>query len=71
MGGEKKTQKPKQKSATGKMKGKDVFVDVELDFMEAINGTQKHIAYNKTNQCGTCHGTKMRPGTEEEVCGEC
>jgi molecular chaperone DnaJ len=39
--------------------------------MEAIQGTQKHITYARTNKCGTCNGTKMKPGTSEVECGIC
>lgn len=39
--------------------------------MEAINGTQKTIQYARINKCGTCNGSKMKPGTSELQCGIC
>jgi molecular chaperone DnaJ len=53
------------------MRGKDISISIEVDFMEAINGTQKTITYAKTNKCGTCKGSRMRPGTSEVKCGSC
>lgn len=53
------------------MKGKDITVNVEIDLMEAIQGTSKPISYARTNACATCNGTRMKPGTTEFQCGEC
>lgn len=69
-------QKQKKTSKTssddvGKMKGKDITVNLEIDLMEAIHGTNKAITYARTNVCGTCSGTRMKPGTTEFQCGEC
>ena len=44
---------------------------LEIDFLEAIHGTQKTIEYARTNKCGTCNGSKMKPGTSEAQCGLC
>ncbi len=38
----------------GKTKGKDVVVTIEIEFMDAINGTTKNVTYAKTSKCGTC-----------------
>lgn len=31
--------------------------------MEAINGAQKTITFARTDICGTCKGSKSKPGT--------
>lgn len=49
----------------------NIQVNIEIDFMEAINGCQKPITYARINKCGTCNGTKMKPGTTEAQCGIC
>lgn len=46
-------------------------MNIDIDFMEAINGSNKTIQYARTNQCGTCNGTKMKPGTKKTDCGTC
>jgi molecular chaperone DnaJ len=46
-------------------------VNLEIEFMEAINGTSKPIQYPRINKCGTCNGSKMKPGTSELECGLC
>lgn len=44
---------------------------LEIDFMDAVNGTSRQVSYARTNKCGTCNGTKMKPGTSEMECGIC
>lgn len=46
-------------------------MNLEIDFMEAITGTQKTITYARTNKCSTCNGTRMKPGTTEQKCHVC
>lgn len=53
------------------MKGKDIIVVIEIDFMEAINGAQKAVQFGRTDICVTCKGTKSKPGTGESKCGAC
>lgn len=53
------------------MKGRDVVVNVEVDFMEAVNGTTKSVAYQKIDNCNRCNGTGAQPGTGETNCGTC
>lgn len=59
---------PRQSQA---VKGKDVVLNVEVDFMEAVNGTQKSISYSKIDNCSRCNGTGAQPGTGETNCGTC
>lgn len=53
------------------MKGKDITLNLEVDFMEAVNGCSKTIQYAKTDSCGTCKGSRAKPGTGETTCGAC
>jgi molecular chaperone DnaJ len=39
--------------------------------MEAIEGTQKSVSFNRTDVCGTCKGSRSKPGTSESKCGGC
>jgi molecular chaperone DnaJ len=44
---------------------------MEIDFMEAINGAAKNISFSRIDVCGTCKGTKAKPGTSPSNCGSC
>jgi len=44
---------------------------VEIDFMDAISGTQKTVSFGRTDLCGTCKGSKSKPGTGQSKCGAC
>ena len=71
MGDKKKNQNESQGGQQGRMRGKDIYAQMEIDFLEAVNGTQKSMTYAKVNKCETCQGTKMKPGTQEIDCVEC
>lgn len=47
-------------------KGEDVYVDVEVTFNEAYNGTTKNIKYKKKVTCHHCNGTGSDDGKEEK-----
>jgi molecular chaperone DnaJ len=53
------------------MKGKDIHVSIDIDFMEAINGSTKTIQYARTNKCSTCDGSRMKPGSSKKDCHVC
>ena len=46
-------------------------MNMEIDFMEAVNGVSKTISFGRTDVCGTCKGSKSKPGTSPSVCGGC
>jgi molecular chaperone DnaJ len=52
-------------------KGRDVIVTVEISFMESINGCHKSVAFERVSVCGTCNGTKCRPGSSPTQCSTC
>lgn len=52
-------------------KGPDVLVNLEIDFMEAINGVQKEISYRIKDACSSCKGSKCKPGTSATKCSTC
>ena len=47
------------------------MMNMEIDFMEAVNGISKQISFGRTDVCGTCKGSKSKPGTSPAVCGGC
>jgi molecular chaperone DnaJ len=52
-------------------RGRDISIDVELPFAEAIFGTERKILLNKSSVCGECKGNGARPGTEMILCAVC
>ena len=52
-------------------KGKDIIVNLELSFLESIEGSQKTLSFERTSICGTCSGSKCKPGTSPTKCGAC
>ena len=55
----------------GIVKGKDVEIDMDLDFEEAFNGVDKTIEYPCNVLCKTCNATGIKPGAKEIKCEEC
>lgn len=44
-------------------KGQDVVMNIEIDFMDAVNGSTKTVSFGRTDVCETCKGSKSKPGT--------
>lgn len=52
-------------------KGADVVINIELSFMDAINGISREISYRVQDVCGTCNGNKCKPGSSPCKCPTC
>jgi len=52
-------------------KGSDIETIIEIDFREAVFGTEKEINLTKNNQCGHCDGHGVEPGAKVETCKPC
>jgi molecular chaperone DnaJ len=52
-------------------RGNDIQVDVQIDFSEAVFGTEKEIRLTKNNACDVCTGTGVEPGSPMETCATC
>lgn len=52
-------------------KGRDISVDLEIDFKDAVFGTEETISLNKTSACDRCHGNGGEPGSGTEKCTTC
>jgi molecular chaperone DnaJ len=61
-------QGPKQEK---NKKGRDVIVNLEISFMEAIQGCQKQVVFDRVSVCSTCNGTKCKPGSSPSTCSTC
>lgn len=56
---------------SGPRRGRDVNVNIQLKFEEAIFGCKKEISVPIMDECETCHGTGAKPGTHAESCSKC
>lgn len=52
-------------------RGRDISVDIELDFKESIFGTEKKIYLSKTSICDNCKGSGGEVGTNFVTCPTC
>jgi molecular chaperone DnaJ len=52
-------------------RGRDVSIDMELSFAEAIFGVNRKVLLTKTSVCSTCGGSGAKPGTDFTTCSTC
>lgn len=52
-------------------RGRDISIDLEISFKEAVFGTSRNVLIAKVSTCSLCHGTGAKPGTELESCTTC
>ena len=52
-------------------RGRDVSVDINLDFKESIFGVTRKLLITKNNTCDTCEGSGAKKGTELDTCSTC
>lgn len=64
---EQNTQSSKKKEKIGK----DISIDCSISFKDSVLGCQKPVIFERTSVCGTCHGTKAKPGTGLTKCTTC
>jgi molecular chaperone DnaJ len=51
--------------------GADVAVAVDIDLLEAAQGTTVEVSYDVVERCEHCHGNGAEPGTPIETCDRC
>ncbi len=52
-------------------RGRDISMDLEIPFAEAIFGTERKVLITKTMACKECRGTGGKPGTKMKKCDTC
>jgi molecular chaperone DnaJ len=52
-------------------RGNDLRYRVSISFEEAALGCEKEISISRTEVCGTCHGTRAKPGSQPKRCPAC
>jgi molecular chaperone DnaJ len=60
-----------QQSGARTNRGRDIETSVEINFEEAIFGTEVHLELNIEDNCEHCKGTTVEPGYSVETCSEC
>ncbi len=55
----------------GARRGRDISIDLEISFKEAMFGTTRTVLIAKNAQCDTCHGSGATPGSELITCTLC
>ncbi|HEY0735363.1 MAG TPA: molecular chaperone DnaJ [Herpetosiphonaceae bacterium] len=53
------------------LRGADLRYHLQIDFEEAIFGTEKEISYQRSEACATCKGIGAEPGTDLVRCTKC
>lgn len=57
--------------ARGPVRGRDLEMEVVVDFEEAVFGTEKPLEVSRIETCSRCHGNQAEPGTPIRTCPEC
>jgi molecular chaperone DnaJ len=52
-------------------RGRDVSIDINLNFQESIFGATRKVLLTKNNTCVTCSGSGAKSGTEKISCTTC
>lgn len=60
-----------RESSQGSKRGNDIETLVNIDFKEAIFGTEKEIKLTKNNKCDHCDGHGVEPGASIDTCKTC
>ena len=60
-----------RRSRTGPQRGADLRFDLEIDLEECAFGSEREITFPLAEECATCHGSGVEPGTRAETCKHC
>ena len=60
-----------RRTSTGGQIGSNLRVEVQIDFMESVSGTEKQIEITKPEVCKKCHGTGAQEGCKPTTCRHC
>ncbi|KAJ1554264.1 hypothetical protein HK096_004343 [Nowakowskiella sp. JEL0078] len=55
----------------GSVRGDDISVEMNIDFMDSIKGVVKPLTYSSVQQCGTCNGSGIKIGMKASSCPTC
>lgn len=52
-------------------RGRDISIDIELSFKEAVFGAERRVLISKIGLCDTCSGSGAKPGSKMTQCKTC
>lgn len=52
-------------------RGRDISIDLEVSFKDAVFGTERNVLLTKNNTCAQCSGSGAKEGTETITCSTC
>lgn len=52
-------------------RGRDISIDLELPFAEAVFGTKRKVLITKVSECKKCKGTGAKAGSSMDTCPTC
>lgn len=61
----------RQQNPNGPRNGRDMEMQIELTFKEAVYGTSKDININVENDCQTCNGSGAKDPSKVQTCNTC
>lgn len=60
-----------RQSHTQMRRGRDISIDIELSFKEAVFGVERRVLITKMTICDTCAGSGARSGSKNTPCSAC
>jgi molecular chaperone DnaJ len=60
-----------RRERTGPVRGSDLRLTLEIEFLDAIFGTEKQVSVPREQACSRCDGTGAEPGTKRSQCSTC
>ena len=58
-------------SQRGGRRGRDISIDIEISFRDAVFGTERRVLIAKTSSCSICAGTGAAKGAKMITCSAC
>lgn len=52
-------------------RGRDISIDLEIDFKDSVFGTKRTVLLTKTGECKTCGGSGAQSGSAMKTCSTC
>lgn len=52
-------------------RGRDISLEIDVPFTEAVFGTERNVLLTKVSTCVTCTGSGAKPGTKKKTCTVC
>jgi molecular chaperone DnaJ len=61
----------RSRNPNGAQRGDDLRFDLEIDFEEALFGSEREVDLNVNDACEACHGSGAAAGATRETCRQC